>query len=65
MLGDYHLPNLTLPTEEESDKFKFIGTIEFIQCIQFLLSANKHQHTSEDLVIYDLLNYNQLKIDCQ
>lgn len=23
MLGDYHLPNLTLPTEEESDKFKF------------------------------------------
>ena len=46
-------------------KFQFIGTIEFIQCIQFLLSANKHQHTSENLVIYDLLNYNQLKIDCQ
>lgn len=51
--------------EDWIGKFKFIGTIEFIQCIQFLLSANKHQHTSEGLVIYDLLNYNQLKIDCQ
>ena len=39
MLGDYHLPNLTLPTEEESDKLQLtkfkLTDLPFILSVHF------------------------------